>query len=220
VSSKERNYREPRRRGFDDDHFGSGGGGGGGSGRGGPFGGHDAAPRFPASRPQPQAPSGPPIDAVVKWFNPEKGFGFVELSDGTGDAFLHIAVLETKGYKAVAPGAKLSVKAGMGHKGQQVFEVLSVDESTATEQARTFAPRGGPRHLDTSNSEEMEGVVKWYNQTKGFGFVSVADGGKDVFVHAKALQRSGLMDLVEGQPVKMTVVQGLKGREALRLTLG
>jgi CspA family cold shock protein len=165
----------------------------------------------------------------VKWFNPEKGFGFVELSDGTGDAFLHIAVLEAKGHKAVAPGTKLSVRAGMGHKGQQVFEVLEVDESTATADtgsgprssggAGGFAPRA-PRHLDSANSEEMEGVVKWYNQTKGFGFVSVADGGKDVFVHAKALQRSGLMDLVEGQPVKMTVVQGLKGREALRLTLG
>ena len=217
MSSKERNYREPRRRGFDDDHFGSSNSGGGG-GRGGPFG-HEPPSRFPAARPQPQAPSGPPIDAVVKWFNPEKGFGFVELGDGTGDAFLHIAVLESKGHKAVPPGAKLSVKAGMGHKGQQVFEVLSVDESTATEQARSFAPRA-PRHLDAANSEEMEGVVKWYNQTKGFGFVSVADGGKDVFVHAKALQRSGLMDLVEGQPVKMTVVQGLKGREALRLTLG
>ena len=209
MSSKERNYREPRRRGFDDDHFGAS--------RGGSF---EPPPRFAQSRPpQAQAPSGPPIDAVVKWFNPEKGFGFVELSDGTGDAFLHIAVLESKGHKAVAPGAKLSVRAGMGQKGQQVFEVLSVDESTADQTARTFAPRT-PRHLDASNSEEMDGVVKWYNQTKGFGFVSVADGGKDVFVHAKALQRSGLMDLVEGQPVKMTVVQGLKGREALRLTLG
>ena len=208
MSSKERNYREPRRRGFDDDHFGS---------RGGPFGGNEPPPpRFPPP-PRPQA-SGPPIDAVVKWFNAEKGFGFVELSDGTGDAFLHIAVLESKGHKAVAPGAKLSVRAGMGQKGQQVFEVLAVDESTA-DPSRAPAPRS-PRHLDTSNSEEMEGVVKWYNQTKGFGFVSVADGGKDVFVHAKALQRSGLMDLVEGQPVKMTVVQGLKGREALRLSLG
>ena len=214
MSSKERNYREPRRRGFDDDHFGGPSAGGG---RGGPFG--SEPPRFAPPRAQPQQASGPPIDAVVKWFNPEKGFGFVELSDGTGDAFLHIAVLEAKGHKAVAPGAKLSVRAGMGQKGQQVFEVLAVDESTADQTARAFAPRT-PRHLDAANSEEMEGVVKWYNQTKGFGFVSVADGGKDVFVHAKALQRSGLMDLVEGQPVKMTVVQGLKGREALRLTLG
>src|SRR5437016_13139368 len=53
------------------------------------------------------APSGPPIDATVKWFNPEKGFGFVELADGSGDAFLHIAMLESAGHEAVPPGSKL-----------------------------------------------------------------------------------------------------------------
>src|SRR6516225_60377 len=41
-------------------------------------------------------PAGPAIDATVKWFNPEKGFGFVELGDGSGDAFLHIAVLQRR----------------------------------------------------------------------------------------------------------------------------
>src|SRR5205807_2243932 len=50
----------------------------------------DAAPRMPIA-------SGPPQDATVKWFNPEKGFGFVELADGSGDAFLHIRVVESAG---------------------------------------------------------------------------------------------------------------------------
>jgi CspA family cold shock protein len=63
------------------------------------------------------------------------------------------------------------------------------------------------------------GKVKWYNPTKGFGFVSVDDGGKDVFVHASALQASGLADLAEGQQVRMQVAQGQKGREAVRISL-
>ena len=52
--------------------------------------------------------SGPALDGSVKWFNPEKGFGFVELADGTGDVFLHVAVLQAAGHDTVEPNAKLS----------------------------------------------------------------------------------------------------------------
>jgi CspA family cold shock protein len=86
-------------------------------------------PRF--TQPRFEAPSGPPIRGVVKWFNPEKGFGFVELSDGSGDAFLHGSVLAQSGTNAVQPGETLEVRVGPGHKGPHVTEVLSVDSSTA-----------------------------------------------------------------------------------------
>jgi CspA family cold shock protein len=59
----------------------------------------------------------------------------------------------------------------------------------------------------------MQGTVKWYNPDKGFGFISPRDGGRDVFVHATALERAGLSTLQEGQPVRMQVVQGAKGPE-------
>jgi cold shock protein len=54
-----------------------------------------------------EVPSGPPVRAVVKWFSPEKGFGFVELSDESGDGFLHGSVLARTGISAVAPGDTL-----------------------------------------------------------------------------------------------------------------
>ncbi|MBD0270607.1 MAG: cold-shock protein [Acetobacteraceae bacterium] len=60
----------------------------------------------------------------------------------------------------------------------------------------------------------MRGIVKWYNPQKGFGFVTPESGGKDVFIHATALERSGMPPLAEGQTVTMTVVQGRKGPEA------
>ena len=63
-----------------------------------------------------EAPSGPPVSGVVKWFNPEKGFGFVELSDGSGDAFLHGSVLTQGGIAAVQPGETLEVRVGPATK--------------------------------------------------------------------------------------------------------
>lgn len=168
----------------------------------------------------------------MKWFNPEKGFGFVALSDGSGDAFLHANTLNQAGHNAVSPGASLRVRIGQGQKGRQVSEVLSVDESTATPSAGRGAGMGGAprpagggygggmgggaprRGAPSGPSVEMQGTVKWYNATKGFGFVAPLEGGKDVFVHASALQRANVMQLNEGQTIWMDVVQGAKGPEA------
>jgi len=212
--------RPSRRRGFDDDFA------------------YDRAPPGDMPRSSPSWPSsagfGPEHDATVKWFNPEKGLGFVALSDGSGDAFLHANTLNQSGHNAVSPGATLRVRIGQGQKGRQVSEVLSVDESTATPSGRSGgmgdrpprsagsfggggAPRRGP---PTGPSVEMQGTVKWYNATKGFGFVAPAEGGKDVFVHASALQRAGVMQLAEGQTIWMDVVQGAKGPEATSIRTG
>jgi CspA family cold shock protein len=85
-------------------------------------------------------------EATVKWFNGTKGFGFVELSDGTRDAFLHMQAVRNAGHETLDPGTKLRVKVAEGQKGPQVTEVLSVDTSTAQPQApRTggYGDRGG-----------------------------------------------------------------------------
>src|SRR5260221_8604124 len=71
---------------------------------------------------------------------------------------------------------------------------------------------------DLSHAVEMSGTVKWYNPDKGFGFIAIGDGGKDVFVHASVLQRAGIADLAEGQRVTMQVVEGMKGREAATIS--
>ena len=69
----------------------------------------------------PGPPEGPTVDATVKWFNPEKGFGFAELSDGSGDAFLHIGVVQAAGKETVPPGAKLKCHVGQGQKGSSAM---------------------------------------------------------------------------------------------------
>jgi CspA family cold shock protein len=170
--------------------------------------------------------SAPEVQATVKWFNTEKGYGFAALSDGSGDVFLHINALQASGHQTVSPGATLKVRVGNGQKGRQVDQVISVDESTAEQPGprspagpRTSRPPSAPRHpVDMSSVNEMIGVVKWYNPDKGFGFITPQSGGKDVFVHATALERSGMPPLQEGQSVRIGVVQGAKGPEAASIS--
>ena len=168
-----------------------------------------------------EAPSGPPVRGVVRWFNAEKGFGFIELSDGSGDAFLHGSVLTQSGINAVQPGETLEVRVGPGHKGPHVTEVLSVDRSTAAPvaQRRSSFRATTPNGLSSNTSVEETGVVKWFNAEKGYGFITLSNGEKDVFVHVSALERSGLTSLGEGQPVVVDFVEGRKGLEAARIRL-
>jgi CspA family cold shock protein len=175
----------------------------------------------PSSYPAPRhasAASGPELEAVVKWFNAEKGFGFVEVADGSGDAFLHVSVLSGAGVQTVNPGAKLKVRLGQGAKGPQVMEVTDIREGEAPAQGpRRSSPRpsaGGDSYAGAGGGLEVRGTVKWYNAQKGFGFVAPDGGGKDVFVHATALERGGIPGLSEGQAVRMQVIQGKKGPEA------
>jgi len=206
VSSRGRDFRPTRRRGFDDDNFEP------------PPRSFGFTPEFDA--PRFETPSSPAVQAVVKWYNPDKGFGFVQLADGSGDAFLHVSVVERSGHGSVLPGATLEVRAGPGPKGPQVTEILSVDSSTAQQEAPRRARPERPMSPPAGGAAvEESGTVKWYNATKGFGFIASDRGGKDIFVHASALERAGIPGLTEGQRVSVDVIDNRKGPEAARLRL-
>jgi CspA family cold shock protein len=199
MSDRDRDFR-PRRRGFSDDDY------------------QPPNRNFgyaPPTGPQFESPSGPPVSAIVKWYNPDKGFGFVTLADGSGDAFLHARVVLAYGTD-VFPGATLEVRASLGQKGLQVTEILSVDTSTATQEpARRPRPERPAYSSNDRTTVEEIGTVKWYNPAKGFGFIEPDRGGKDIFIHVTALEQSGVMGLAEGQRVAIDVADGRKGPEAV-----
>ena len=201
-----KDYRQPKNGGYDDNYTPQ----------------DRLAERRP-SNPRSSAPqASEPLEATVKWFNAEKGFGFVAVAGGS-EAFMHIRQLEAAGHSSVPEGARVKVRIGQGQKGAEVTEVIEVDTSTAqitSTTERRSAPRfSSQRQLGVGPTEESIGSVKWYNADKGFGFIGQDDGGKDVFVHATTLERGRLSGLAEGQRVRMQIGQGQKGPEARSIEL-
>ena len=189
--------REPRRSGFDDQE-----------------GAHNRASGSRSGyRRTPHSQAAEPVEALVKWFNAEKGFGFVAVVGGP-EAFMHVRQLEAAGHRTVPEGARVKVRIGQGQKGPEVTEIIEVLSGTVA--VGSSAPR--PR-VSVSQVVESIGTVKVYKADRGFGFVGQDGGGKDVFVHASALARAGLSGLIEGQRVRMQIGQGQKGLEAQTIEL-
>jgi CspA family cold shock protein len=204
--SRYKEHRGPSRRGYDEDYTPD----------------HAGAGRQPEYfSPRPTLTQGSElVEANVKWFNADKGFGFVTVAGGA-DAFLPARALEMAGHSTVPDGARLKIRISQGQKGPQVAEVLEVDTSTAQVMSKAGRPSSRPSspRPGAGPTEECLGSVKWYNVEKGFGFVAADRGGKDVFVHATTLDRSGLSELTEGQRVRMQISQGQKGPEARSIEL-
>jgi CspA family cold shock protein len=196
-----KDYRVPKRRGYDDDYTPQ-----------------DRAAEWRPSSSRPSAPqASEPVTAIVKWFNAEKGFGFVAVVGGS-EAFLHIRQLEAAGHSSVPEGSRIKVQIGQGQKGPEVTEVIEVDLSTI-QLGRSAEQRPAAASQVVGQVKESIGTVKLYKADKGFGFVGQDGGGKDVFVHATALAHAGLSGLAEGQRVRMQIGQGQKGLEAQTIEL-
>ncbi len=140
------------------------------------------------------------ITAVVKWFNPAKGFGFVQPADGSPDAFMHVSVVERSGHNTLPQGATIICDLCDGQTGPLVATVHSVASMPDL-----------PPEPEPGEATEDEGTVKFYNHEKGFGFVIPDVGSKDVFVSARVLTRSGIQSLAPDQRVRMMVRMGHKG---------
>jgi CspA family cold shock protein len=193
--------REPKRGGYDDDQ--------------------KSDDRASGDRPNYSSPSASqasgPVEAIVKWFNVEKGFGFVAVVGGS-EAFMHIRQLGAAGHSSVPEGARVKVRIGQGQKGPEVTEIIEVDLSTAQFGSSVERRPATPSQV-MGQVKESIGTVKLYKADKGFGFVGQDGGGRDVFVHATALARAGLSGLAEGQRVRMQIGQGQKGLEARSIEL-
>jgi CspA family cold shock protein len=84
-------------------------------------------------------------------------------------------------------------------------------------QGRSSFRAGTSNGPSSGTPVEAAGTVKWFNAERGYGFIALANGGKDVFVQVSALEKSGLTGLSEGQSVAVDVAEGRKGLEATRV---
>jgi len=148
------------------------------------------------------------VSATVKWFNPIKGFGFVQPANGTGDAFIHVSVLEAAGQKDLQDGAELECEIEQGPRGPMVSVIYSI-----------IAGSGEPAETVDENAPVTDGVVKFFDANKGYGFV-VPDGeGQDVFVSGRVVAQSGLRMLEADSRVRVTTKMGDKGPLAVTVEL-
>jgi CspA family cold shock protein len=162
------------------------------------------------------------VKAVVKWFNATKGFGFVQLSEGAPDAFLHISVVERTGNRDLAEGTSIVCDLMQGRKGLQVAEIHSVEGGGGRPSSSGYGQgggHGGGYGGGHGATEVIEGTVKFFNTEKGFGFVIPDNGGKDIFVSGRTLERYGLSALQPNQRVRLHTRMGQKGPMAEQVEL-
>tara|TARA_R110002072_G_scaffold134172_2_gene274839 strand:- start:3393 stop:3920 length:528 start_codon:yes stop_codon:yes gene_type:complete len=155
------------------------------------------------------------VEGVVKWYDPARGYGFLETQDGQGDVLLHASCLRLTGHSHAPEGAKVVCLAMVGDKGRQAVEVVEMSGGSAV------APRPRRFHPHAERPESLRAaVVKWFDAGKGYGFLTCDGVDGDVFVHAVTLQRAGLDDVHAGETIQARCTDGPRGLLAAEVRLG
>jgi CspA family cold shock protein len=165
---------------------------------------------------------------TVKWYDPDKGFGFVAREDGGNDLFIHRSVV---GLESLAEGDRISFSVGSGLKGERAEDIRVIERSGKPARVRTpreFGDNGAygasrdygasreryerASSQDLSVLPRLEGKVRRFDTERGFGFISSAGSAEDVFFHSSAVAGG---EVRQGDTVEFRLGQGQRGPRAL-----
>ncbi|MCP5085669.1 MAG: cold shock domain-containing protein [Rhodobacteraceae bacterium] len=155
----------------------------------------------------------------VKWFDSNKGFGFIADDDGGSDILLHANVLRNYGHSSVVEGTRIEVEVTQSQRGLQAVEIASMDipEVDINTALRGISELGIDfASLDTSGPL-TPARVKWFDKVKGFGFVNAFESSEDVFVHMEVLRAYGMSELVQGEAICVRTTAGPRGKMAVEV---
>lgn len=146
------------------------------------------------------------VRGVVKWFDLSKGFGFIIVDGVAQDILVHVNVVRSFGRTALTAGDTVSLSYEETARGLQAREIIEIVEEAADPAVHAPEP---------ATSDELKAArLKWFDKSKGYGFVNVFGTSEDVFVHVDVLRAGGLLDAQMGEAVCVVLTRGAKGASA------
>ncbi len=145
----------------------------------------------------------------VKWFDAAKGYGFIVPDDGGADVLIHVTVLRRDGFHSIREGARIVAEAQRRDRGLQVLRVRSVAEPEPSYASPQTQARTRAQATSIGGFEIV--IVKWFNRSRGFGFLTRGEGTEDIFVHMETLRRYGFIDPKPGDTMLARFGPGPKG---------